>query len=88
LLILFVCPLLYRFAHLHLSTYPPTASFVNRQAELDRIRKEHLQIAQEQVGSESMFTRGCRVAGIENSTQAEELEGERRRLQEQTRVLM
>eukprot|EP00434_Breviolum_minutum_P009820 symbB.v1.2.008649.t1/scaffold540.1/size189765/14 len=37
------------------------------EAELDRIRKEHLQIAQEQ---------------------AEELEGERRRLQEQTRVLM
>eukprot|EP00435_Cladocopium_sp_Y103_P020317 s1385_g4.t4 len=37
------------------------------EAELDRIRKEHLQIAQEQV---------------------DELESERRRLQEQTRVLM
>ena len=94
-LILFVCPLMYRFAHLHLSTYPPTASFVNRQAELDRIRKEHLQIAQEQVGSESKTRAGAfyvhngtELQGLLKTTQAEELEGERRRLQEQTRVLM
>lgn len=62
-----------------------------RQAELDRIRKEHLQIAQEQVGSESK-RRGafCVHNDAERGVfdQAEELEGERRRLQEQTRVLM